>query len=119
MDDSALNCVGCAIGIILGVGGFLLLAVVLTWEPRGARRLTYCPYCVAVARTTPAPAHCWRCGGRYDKGLYSPDWDAVNLELFRSYHGRNPDGYTEAPDRPGPRRRDPELPDAYRKDRHE
>ena len=116
MDD----CLSLAGLTLLGIVLVVAMAVVLTWEPRGARRLTYCPYCVAVAQTSPPPAHCWRCGGRYDKGLYTPDWDAVNLDLFRSYHGRDPDGFVEGPRRPEADRRRQESPnDRYGKDRHE
>ena len=116
MDDNTLGCIGAIVGTVGGIALFGFIAYVLTWERPGAPRLTYCPYCVAVAQTKPPPAHCWRCGGRYDKGLYTPDWDAVNLELFRSYHGRNPDGYMEDPRRP-PSERRPEPPDdSYRKD---
>lgn len=115
-----MDCILTCVGIIGGIVLLVFMAVILTWEPKGARRLTYCPYCVAVAQTTPAPAHCWRCGGRYDKGLYTADWDSLNLELFRSYHHRNPDGYMEGPNRPPPERGRPEPPDdSYRKDRHE
>jgi hypothetical protein len=117
MDDNTWTCAGCAIGTIVGIGAVILMAVVLTWERVGARRLKYCPYCVAVADTDAALDHCWRCGGRYDKGRYSLDWDAVNLDLFRNYHGRNPDGYMEDPRNPHTDRRRPEPPDdSYRKD---
>jgi hypothetical protein len=119
MDDNAWSCAGCAIGFIVAGAGLFLMAVMLTWERPGRRQLTYCPYCVAVAQTNPPPAHCWRCGGRYDKGLYTPAWDAVNLELFRGYHGRNPDGYTEGPSRPPEGRRPQPPDDSYREDRHE
>ena len=120
MDDNAWNCFGMIACTIGGIAAVTVMAFILTWERPGAGRLTYCPYCVAVAQTTPPPAHCWRCGGRYDKGLYSTDWDAFNLELFRSYHGRNPDGFMGNPDRPATEGRRPEPPDeGYRKDRHE
>ena len=105
---------------LLGVVVIGAMAVVLTWESKNAPRVLTCPYCVAVAQSKPPPAHCWRCGGRYDKGLYTVDWDAMNLELFRGYHGRNPDGFIGNPDRPPTEGRRPEPPDeGYRKDRYE
>jgi hypothetical protein len=115
--DDCLQLVGLLVlSIFLLVG----MAVVLTWEPKGARWPDTCPYCVAVARTKPAVGHCWRCGGRYDKGRYSLDWDAMNLELFRSYHGKNPEGFVGDPESPSRESRPPEPPDdGYRKDRHD
>ena len=114
--DDCLSLAGLALfGIIM----FIAMAIVLTWEPKGARRLTYCPYCVAVAQNTPPPAHCWRCGGRYDKGVYSMDWGAVNLDLFRRYHGHDPEGFVGDRETPSRESR-PDAPgDAYRKESHD
>ena len=111
--------------ILFWVGGFgvvaamVLMAILLTWEPRNSRRPDTCPYCVAVARTKPAVGHCWRCGGRYDKGRYSVDWGAVNLDLFRGYHGRDPDGFVGDRQTPSRENRPGTPHDGYRKDRHE
>lgn len=113
--DDCLQMVGL---LLLAIVLVVAMAVVLTWEPKGGRRLTYCPYCVAVAHSTPPPAHCWRCGGRYDKGHYSVDWGAVNLDLFRRYHGHDPEGFVGDRETP-PIVGRPEPPEGYRKDRHE
>jgi hypothetical protein len=114
--DDCMQMIGLLLLVVVVMAG---MAVVLTWEPKGARRPDTCPYCVAVARSKPAVGHCWRCGGRYDKARYSVDWGAVNLDLFRGYHGHDPEGFMGDRETP-PNKSRPEPPgDSYRKDRHE